>query len=274
MNTVLITGAAKGIGRALTEVHLALHDIVIMVDKDAAQLAAELDSLSLRFPNQVRTITCDVTCQASVAALALQLGQEGVSIDYLYNNAGIIGELAPVWSLRVDGLRQVMDVNVYGMLHLIQACMPLLCATETPSHVVNISSLYGLCTSSYLGAYSMSKHAVLALSEALYFDLKQQNNLVHVAVAFPSFTDTALLTSNSSSSLQEALQPLLVHARPAAEVAQYIVQAVKQKQFYILPDKEVKGYCEERLQAILQGTEPHRHSVEKVVGALIARATS
>ena len=64
------------------------------------------------------------------------------------------------------------------------------------------------------------------------------------------------------------------HSRPAMEVAQHIVHEVEQKRFYIMPDKEVKGYCEERTQSILLQENPHLNNVEKLIGSLLKRKKS
>jgi short-subunit dehydrogenase len=166
-----------------------------------------------------------------------------------------------------------MNVNLHGMIHMIQAFMPILSNQNFRSHIVNIASLYALCTGSQTSAYSMSKHAVLALSESLYFDLTRLNKPVDVSVVFPSFTDTGLLANNpkGSSTFHEVLQSLLSHSRPAMEIAKYIFQEVEQKRFYIFPDKEVKGYCEERTQAVILQQPPHKTNVEKLMGSLLKR---
>lgn len=120
----------------------------------------------------------------------------------------------------------------------------------------------------------MSKHAVLALSESMYFDLKRLERPVDVSVAFPSFTDTGLLSHNedeANSAFHHSLHSLLSHSRPASEVALHIVQEVEQKRFYILPDKEVKGYCEERTRAILLQEKPHLNNIEQLMNSLIQR---
>ena len=62
--------------------------------------------------------------------------------------------------------------------------------------------------------------------------------------------------------------------RPAEDVADYILREVKKKTFYILPDKEVKDYCEQRTNAIMEESPPHEHSLEKIIASLSKRAAS
>lgn len=271
----LITGAASGIGRALSLVCLARGISVVLVDKDIDKLHAE-NLLRLKdFPGQVMSFPCDVTKADEVAQLALTIEKQVGQVDWIYNNAGIIGRLAPVWTLTQEDLEQVMAVNVYGMMNVIRSFMPFLLKQETKSHLINMASLYALCTSSQTAAYAMSKHAVLALSEALYFDLKSMDKGVDVSVVFPSFTDTALLStqpsSQSTQSMHNAFHALLSHSRPALECAEHIVNEVEKKQFYILPDKEVKGYCEDRSKAIVLQDLPHQNAIAQLMESMIKR---
>ncbi len=277
MRVAVITGAASGIGLALSLVCLQKGFTVVMTDKDASKLSNEANQLIAEFPDQVLHVVCDITKPDEVNQLAQLITKKLGRIDWIYNNAGIIGSLAPVWELKSEQINQVMDVNLYGMIHVIQAFIPLLFEQNFNSHIINIASLYALCSGSQMASYAMSKHAVLALTESLYFDLQRLEKPVELSIAFPSFTDTSLLSrqsSENSSAFHHSLSSLMSHSRPAVEVAQHIVHEVEQKRFYIMPDKEVKGYCEERTQSILLQENPHLNNVEKLIGSLLKRKKS
>lgn len=274
MNVALITGAASGIGLALSIVCLQKGFTVILVDKDEPRLNEEARKLNQQFPNQVLSKVCDLTQAQAVNQLAEGLFEELPYINWIFNNAGIIGALAPIWELKPEQVEQVFAVNVYGMTHVIQAFIPFLFKQEKPAHVINMASLYAVCTSSQVAPYSMSKHAVLALSESLYFDLQRLAKAINVSVVFPSFTDTSLLTSptsNEPTPFQHSLNLLLSHSRPAMDVAEHIINEVEQKKFYIFPDKEVKEYAEERVGAMMDQDKPHVNNIEKLVTSLIKR---
>lgn len=274
MRVAVITGAASGIGLALSHVCLQRGMNVMMVDNNSTKLQIEAKRLVTEFPGSVASFPCDITKPDEIKSVLEHVDKQFGQVDWLFNNAGIIGNLAPVWELKPEHINQVMDVNLFGMIHVIRTFTPYLFNQSIQSHIINLSSLYALCSGSQVAAYSMSKHAVLALSESLHFDLKRLEKPVDVSVVFPSFTDTSLLankSSESNSDFHDSLNSLLSHSRPAMDVALHIVNEVELKRFYIVPDKEVKGYCEERTNAILKQENPHINNVEKLMGALIKR---
>lgn len=272
MGLTLITGAASGIGLALSLVYLQKGCTVVMIDKNLSKLKEEVQTLESHFPDQVLYKICDITRQDEVQLLAQDLGKHPLPIHRIYNNAGILGPLGCIWELEPEQIHQVMEVNLYGMIHVIRSFMPVLFQQNKKAHVINVASLYALCSGSQVAPYSMSKHAVLALSESLYFDLKRLGKSIHVSVAFPSFTDTSLLSNplhQHPSALHHSLNALLSHSRPAMDLAKHLVQEAEQKRFYLLPDKEVKEYCNQRAQAIIQQEDPHKNSIEKLMNKLI-----
>ncbi|CAM2979388.1 SDR family NAD(P)-dependent oxidoreductase [Legionella worsleiensis] len=277
MKVAVITGAASGIGLALSQACLQRGVKVVMVDKDHDKLIQAAQELATLYPDSVFPKNCDITIPDEIDHLLHYVKIQCGQIDWLFNNAGIIGTLAPVWELTPKQLNQVMDVNLYGMTHIIRIFMPYLQQQKIRSHIINMASLYGLCSGSHVGAYSMSKHAVLALSESLFYDLRRLEYPIDVSIVFPSFTDTALLAHNSpetNAPFHQSLNSLLAHSRPASEVALHIIQEVEKKRFYILPDKEVKGYCEERTKSIIQQENPYLNNVEKLMSSLIKRKRS
>jgi NAD(P)-dependent dehydrogenase (short-subunit alcohol dehydrogenase family) len=274
MKVAVITGAASGIGLALSLVCLKKGISVVMADKDRSKLNHETKHLTAQFPEQIFYAPCDVSKVDEVDQLFQLTDKQLGRVDWIYNNAGIIGDLAPIWELNPTQISQVIEVNLYGMINVIRAFIPLLFKQSFHSHIINMASLYALCSGSQMAPYAMSKHAILALSESMFFDLKRLEKPVDISVVFPSFTDTSLLSNKSTeaqSTFQGSLSSILSHSRPALEVAEHIVQEVEQKRFYILPDKEVKGYCEERTNSILLQDNPHLNNVEKLMGSLIKR---
>jgi short-subunit dehydrogenase len=270
----VITGAASGIGLALTQECLAEGMDVVMVDNHHDRLETQAKRLSLTARTTVMNMLCDITKAEDVKQIAQTIHTQFNRIDLLINNAGISGPLAPVWELKPDEIQQVFAVNLYGMLHCIQAFLPCMLEQDHASHIVNMASYYGLCSGSQMAAYSMSKHAVLALTESLYFDLQRLNKPIDVSVVCPSITNTKLFSHSqpkNESKLHQMVGLLLEHGRPVEETAAYIMSAVHQKVFYILPDPEVKQYCEQRSQAIINQTLPHKYNFEKIFDSLLKK---
>jgi|GEM_PF-1249104 len=273
----VITGAASGIGLALTKACLGRNMHVVMADNAVTDLCDQVELLSSQYEAEVLGVVTDVTKPASLKHLAKETFARFERIDWLFNNAGISGHLAPLWELTNEHMRKVMDVNLHGVIHGIQAFLPFMFKQQHRSHIINMASLYGLCSGSQMTAYAMSKHALVALSESLYFDLQRLDKPVDVSVACPSFVNTKLLTHSAplhNSSLHSMLNDLIGRSRPAEDIVEHMVREVEKNNFYILPDREVKDYCQQRNDAIVNQTPPHHHSLEKIISSLSKRATA
>jgi NAD(P)-dependent dehydrogenase (short-subunit alcohol dehydrogenase family) len=145
--TALVTGANKGIGYAIAEslgrlghrVVLGARDDVAGADAAARLVAQGIDASALRL---------DVTSDASVAAAAAELADRVGTLDVLVNNAGVSGAFDPVtWgqdptTIDLDVLRGVVDTNVYGVIRVTNAMLPLLRESDAP-RIVNTSSSMG-----------------------------------------------------------------------------------------------------------------------------------
>lgn len=271
----MITGAASGIGLALTKACLARGLKVVMADKAATNLEKQVEQLKCHPQNKVLSVVCDVSNRDDVENLARETLLHFKRIDWLYNNAGISGPLAPLWELTQEQIRQVIDINLFGVIHGIQIFLPQMFKQQHPSQIINMASLYGLCSGSQMAAYAMSKHAIVALSESLHFDLQRLQKNVTVAVVCPSFADTELLANSSPIAhdpLHQLFKNLISRSRSAEDIAEHIIKEVERGVFYILPDREVKEYCQQRTQAIVEQSSPHQHSIEKIINSLCKRA--
>jgi NAD(P)-dependent dehydrogenase (short-subunit alcohol dehydrogenase family) len=180
MPSVLVTGAARGIGR-VTSLHLAAAgwDVYAGVRRDADGAA-----LTAASPERVRPVQLDITSAADLAALPERLPD---SLDAVVNNAGIaVG--GPIEGLPLDELRRQFEVNVFGQVAVTQAVLPRL--RESRGRVVFISSLSGRVSTPMTGAYNGSKFALEAIADALRMELRPWG--VRVSLVEPAQTDTAL----------------------------------------------------------------------------------
>lgn len=270
----VITGAASGLGLAITRKCLDRNMHVVMADINVTKLCDEVEQLSNQYSSEILGVVTDVTKAASVNHLAEQTFEQFSRVDWLFNNAGICGQLAPIWELPTEHLKTVLDVNVFGVLHGIKAFMPFLLKQDFTSRIINMASMYGLCSGSQLAAYAVTKSAIVSLSESMYFDLQRLNKPVAMSVACPSFADTGLLKNSlplKDNAFHDKMTELLARSRPAMDVAEAILLGVERNQFYIFPDQEVKEYCIQRTTAIEQQKSPHKHAIEHIIQVLSER---
>lgn len=159
--TWLITGAARGFGRAFADAALAAGDTVVGTVRDEAQRIA-FDALQ---PGRSFGRRFDVRDSDAAAPLVAGIERDIGAIDVLVNNAGY-GHEGLIEESTLDALRQQFEVNVYGPVALIQAVLPFM-RQRRAGHIVNITSMGGLTTFPGLGYYHGSKFALEAISETL-----------------------------------------------------------------------------------------------------------
>ncbi|WP_326837637.1 oxidoreductase [Amycolatopsis rhabdoformis] len=188
MSVWFITGASRGFGLEIARAALERGDQVVATARQAAAVEKE-------FPGDpsVLAVALDVTdpAQAS-AAVGAALDRFG-RIDVLVNNAGR-GLLGAVEEASDAAVRAVFDANVFGLLSVTRAVLPVL-RRQRSGHVVNISSVGGFTTGPGWGVYGATKFAVEALSEALHGELAPLG--VHVTVVEPGYFRTDFLDASS-----------------------------------------------------------------------------
>ncbi len=168
--TVLITGATAGIGRA-TALHLARAGYHVIA---TGRRAAELDKLRAETPAGARldTALLDVTSLASIAAAVVEVDRltGGRGLDALVNNAGY-GLVGPLTEIADADLRKQYDTNVFGVMAVTRAFVPRM-RDRGRGRIVNVSSMGGKMTFPFMGAYNSTKYAVESLSDALRYELR------------------------------------------------------------------------------------------------------
>lgn len=136
MPTILITGANKGLGYEAARRLIALGHTVYLGARDRARGEAAAQRLGARF------VQLDVTDDASVAAAAAWISRQPGGLDVLINNAGIIGTMLPPPDVTADAVREVYETNVFGVVRVTHAMLPLLRASSNPV-IVNVASGLG-----------------------------------------------------------------------------------------------------------------------------------
>lgn len=175
----LVTGASRGIGRAIALRLAGQHDIVAV-----ARSAAELESLA----TQIRAAGggCRVLPLDLADADAVGESLAGLAVDVLVNNAGV-GVIRPLLELRPEEWRRMLDVNVNALYHVSRALLPGM-VERGRGHVVNIGSMAGRSAFAGGTGYAGSKHFVVGFSESLLLEVRESG--VKVSVVMPGSTNT------------------------------------------------------------------------------------
>lgn len=267
----VVTGAASGIGFALAEKLGAEGCSVVLADIAEADLADCVETLGSRGHAVTGKVT-DVSNEGDVQALADTALERFGAVHILCNNAGVHGEMRPLWELTVKDWEWVLAVNVWSVIWGIRTFVPLMLEQDVECHIVNTSSTAGL----YQGgsSYGVSKHAVVALSEALYSSLRAPLSKIGVSVLLPGLTQTRAgdvdqprprhlrdEASAASSEMQAALrawQRLAEqgHFQRPGLVAEKVLDCIRKNRFWIVPHEGYRRVALSRVERAFDGRDP------------------
>lgn len=216
MTTTLITGANKGLGYETARRLIEAGQDVWVAARDPERGQAAADALGARF------VTLDVTDDASVAAAVAHLTEAGTGLDVLINNAGIIGPRSAAADTTADDVATTFQTNVFGVLRVTQAFVPLLEASENPV-IVNVSSGLGsiavtadpdrLESTIVNLTYSPSKAALNMLTT----QLAKTYPAFRINVVDPGYTATDFNGNNGHQTVTEGTDAAVAMATIAAD---------------------------------------------------------
>ena len=188
--TAVITGAASGIGNAVAT-RLAIEGMkVVLADINATTLDAAAQKLRDQGHNVIGVPT-DVSNLESVEALCRRAHDAYGKVHVLHNNAGVLGPLTvPVWETTEKDWQWMMGVNLWSVIHALRTFVPRMLEHGEEGHIVNTASTSGIAHSTML--YSVTKHAVVSLTEYLYTNLRQRGSKIGVTALCPGVTATNL----------------------------------------------------------------------------------
>jgi NAD(P)-dependent dehydrogenase (short-subunit alcohol dehydrogenase family) len=252
--TAVVTGGASGIGRGIAIRLIGEGMQVVIADIEESALSATAADIG------ATGITVDVSDADSVQALALDAVDRLGTVHVVCNNAGV-GPMAPIASLTMDDWHWMIGVNLYGVIHGVQAFLPMLESNPDGGHIVNTASMAGLVAPPRLGAYSVTKYGVVALTEVLAAELAAAGSKVGASVLCPGTVSTNISTSSRNrpprfgrgglADVDIALEHNPAHSWITPEQAgDVVVRAIKRGDLYALTHPDWYAMVEQRHQAI------------------------
>ena len=272
--TAVLTGAGSGFGLECARIgaKLGMNLVLADVQQDALDRAvAEMQAAGA----QVLGMKVDVSKADQVEALGQATLARFGAPHFVFNNAGV-GSGGLIWENTVADWTWVLGVNVWGVVHGVRLFTPMMLAAakKDPNyqgHIVNTASMAGLLTAPNMGVYNVSKHAVVALTETLYQDLKLVTDQVSASVLCPYFVPTGISQSHrnrpaelphqkatKSQKIGQAMSDKAVNSGKvsAADTARLVFDAIAQDQFYIYSHPHALGNVQTRMEAIVQQQNP------------------
>ncbi len=262
----VITGGAGGIGKAMAERFARAGMKLLLSDVDQDLLMQTAETLR-ESGTDVATLAVDVSQPEAVQALADLAFAHFGGVHLLCNNAGVVpgGRHRPVWEYPAEDWTWAMDVNLIGVVNGLRAFVPRMLTQDARSHIVNTASIAGLISGSRAPLYSVSKHAMVRATEALYSGLQDRNANIGVTLLCPGLVGTRIYESERSrpASLATATTPE-GGAPPSGNgtvldvdtVAEMTFNAVCENQFYLLTTPHFDEHIRERMSAILERRNP------------------
>lgn len=280
--TAVLTGAGSGFGLECARIgaKLGMNLVLVDVQKNAldqaeAEIKSSMGSDHGAGGARVMARLVDVSDANAMQALAHDVQTTFGAPHFVFNNAGV-ATAGLLWENTTADWQWLLGVNLWGVVHGVRLFTPMMlqAAKDDPSyqgHIVNTASMAGLLTAPNMGVYNVTKHAVVALSETLYQDLKLVTDQVSASVLCPYFVPTGISQShrNRPAQLQadaptksqligQAMSDKAVGSGKvsAAEVAQKVFDAISADQFYIYSHPQALGNVQSRMEAVIQGHNP------------------
>ncbi len=267
----VVTGAASGIGRALAGIFAAEGMKVVLADIEEAPLREAAQEL-VDGGAEALAVQTDVTQPDDLKALAERTLDQFGAAHILCNNAGVLVG-GKSWESPVSDFEWQMNVNLWGVLHGIQAFVPIMLVQDTECHIVNTSSMAGVTAMPFVSGYHMTKHAVMALSECLYKELRAEPSKIGVSVLCPELINTGIgfsdrnrpsdptrdpdhTSSISANLVSKAIQEGAKQGVAPEVIAERVLAGIREDRFYILAEDTWRDMCNARLDDILHARNP------------------
>ncbi len=275
----VVTGGASGIGRSLGRRFAEEGMKVVLADVDQESLFQTVDEFT-KLGLEVAGVRTDVSDPAAIEALANKTVELFGGVHILCNNAGVAGDLdflskrgERVWEHSMKDWQWTFDINFWGVVHGLRTFVPIMLSQGGEGHIVNTASMAGLLSGPTADIYGATKHAVVRITEALYHQLKLDNSPIGASVLCPGIIKTRIYSSgrNRPGTLFEGDHPIGADLQEQAaeadtywgnnglspdEVADQVLQSIRDDQLYILTRDVPLARITERTENIVSGRNP------------------
>ncbi len=242
---VLVTGAASGIGRATAVLGAERGARLHLLDVDGAGLDATVASIGASAGTVLTSRVVDVTDVEAVMAYAVDVTTEHGSLDVVMNVAGI-SRWGTISGLENDDWRALVEVNLMGPVHVLEAFVPPMVEAGRGGHVVNVSSAAGVIGMPWHAAYSASKFGLRGVSEVLRFDLARHG--IGVSLVCPGGVDTGLTETiriagvdSTSRAFRRAQAGFRRRAVSPESAAESILRGVERDRYWVYTSLDIRA---------------------------------
>lgn len=196
----IVTGASRGIGRAVAELFAEEGAMVIVNGKKAGSADKWIEESPLR--EQFKAMYFDITDSEAVRKNILTIKKQYGQIDVLVNNAAVEFN-ERIGMISSENVEEMFKVNVFAMIEIIQVAARLMVRNKNGGSIINISSLTGMCGNAGQMAYAATKGAVIALTRSAAKELAPQN--IRVNSIAPGLTKTDMMEQTDISRLKDRI---------------------------------------------------------------------
>ena len=267
--TAFVTGAASGIGLSLTRALLQSDANVMMSDINDDALTKAAKDLRDETGGNIDTVSCDVGNMDSVEAAAKATTERFGKVHLLFNNAGV-GLAGRPGNIAIKDWQWIVDINLMGIVHGIEAFVPAMVAHGEGGHIVNTASMAGHFTMAGMAPYHATKFAAVGYSETLAQELAPVNigvsvlcptwvkSKIHMAAfgrptaSEKSSTGEAPKTDGTAAKVFEMTKSLVENGMEPDVLADLVLKSITAKRLYIFNDPEARASIDIRRDMILK----------------------
>lgn len=229
MKHVVVTGAASGIGKSLTEQFAKNGAHVYALDLDKKRLS-ELTAWADSMDYSIEPVCVDVTSTAEIQSFIEKMESKKIRIDTWVNGAAISG-VGEFQALTPEQFDRVMDVNLHSVVKSTRLALKHM-QKNGFGWIVNMASVAGFVPAPMMSAYNLTKHAIVGFTRSLQLEMRMTGSPVKLMLVSPGFVETEIINKGATLGFPNWLSPIL--AKPET-VATDIISALRSGKQEITP---------------------------------------